>query len=794
MKKITFFLLTFSSLQLAAQSVAGYSFAESTETYAAVAGTNSTATGDDGTQNNVPIGFAFPFGGAEYTAMSISTNGFIRLGAAVGPNNWINELGSASPQSPLIAAFWDDHNRGTGAIRYALSGSAPNRTMEIGWNNINISGGGTSSATNFASFKMRLHETTGQIDFIYGTVMTPVGTPSASIGINGEADFVSVMPAPAGGVASSSTAVNNIASTADVAGRKYTFMPTPQCASTPDPGDALSTATAVCEDVTFTLSLSNDFAEYGLSFQWQSSANGSDFDDIAGANGRELSTTQDQATFYRAVVSCAAGGSAISEAVAVLQTPNDECYCYPNYDFGKTDGDLISNVVITGTTLANNTGTLPVNPFYSVFQGEPYHTAELQAGATYEIQVTVGSYAQQNVAVWIDYNDDLVFSADEKVGFTTEEIGSNGTGTFEIQLACDPPAGEHRMRIRDVWNLQGTLIDPCATYGYGETEDYNITILAGEACAPVGSVTLGNVNSSSALLSWEAGCGHTSWDVFVGPAGGPSPAMANYVNVTAPLVIDGLEASTDYDVWILAHCGEELDSGWAGPFAFTTAVMAVANDECSTAFALSAGGTFEDFPLTATNVGASKSIGPPNPTCGTFAFGGDVWFSVVVPESGSISLETRPEPGSELNDTAMSAYSGDCGSLVALGCSDDEGLEAFSILNLTGLTPGQTIYARVWEYANDTFGNFRVSAYHASLSSAGHDLRTIRLYPNPAGNFLNISGIEGKITIHNALGQKVMVVESVGEQPIDVSGLSAGVYMVQAYGGDRPMTAKFIKQ
>ncbi len=794
MKKITLILFAVTSLNMAAQSIAGYAFTESAESYSAVAGTNSTATGDDGTQNNIPIGFSFPFGGSDYGSFSISTNGFIRLGAAIGANNWINELGPTSPHRPLIAPFWDDHNRGSGAIRYALSGTAPNRTLEIGWNNINISGGGNASTVNFASFKLRLHETTGQIDFVYGAVMNPVGTPTASIGLNGEDDFISILPAASGAASSTSTAVNTVGSTVDLTGKKYTFMPMPQCDSTPDAGSAQATSSAVCDDVTFTLSLSTDFPEYGLSFQWQSSVDGVEFADIEGATGRELVLTQGQDTFYRAIVTCAAGGSDASEPVQVLQTPANECYCFPNYDFGKTDGDLISNVVITGTTLSNNTGTLPVNPFYSVFQSEPFHTAELQAGATYEIQVTVGSYGQQNVAVWVDYNDDLVFSDDEKVGFTTEEIASGGTGTFDIQLACDPPAGAHRMRIRDVWNTQGGLIDPCATYGYGETEDYVITILAGEACAQVDNITIGNVNSTSALVSWETGCGHTGWDVFVGPAGGTAPSAANYAGVSSPLIITGLDASTDYEIWILAHCGDGLDSGWAGPFAFTTAVMAVANDECNTSFALTVGGTFDDFPLTATNVGASKSIGPPNPTCGTFAFGGDVWFSVVVPESGSVSIETRPEPGSNLNDTAMSVYTGDCTGLTALGCSDDEGIEAFSILNLSGLEPGSTIHARVWEYANDSFGTFRVSAYHASLGTTDQSVPQISVVPNPTKGLLYIRGIEGKIGIHNLLGQQVMATYAANGATIDVSALPSGPYIIRSVGATGPLTAKFVKQ
>ena len=245
-------------------------------------------------------------------------------------------------------------------------------------------------------------------------------------------------------------------------------------------------------------------------------------------------------------------------------------------------------------------------------------------------------------------------------------------------------------------------------------------------------------------------------------------------------------------IWILAYCGEGLDSGWAGPFAFSTAVMAVANDECSTSFALTPGGSFEEFPLIATNVGATKSIGPPNPTCGTFGFGGDVWFSIVVPESGSITIETRPEPGSSLADTALSVYSGSCDALTPMGCSDDEGTEAFSILSLTGLDAGQTVYARVWEYANDSFGAFKVSAYDTSLATANHSYATFSLYPNPAHEVLRVRGAAGTLTLFNTLGQPVQSVQVTGEEvAIDISGLAAGVYFVKPESGG---SLKFVKQ
>jgi len=796
MKKITFLFFLFCVFSKSqGQSVAGYAFSESTEVYAAVNGTNSSANGDDGTDNNNSIGFIFNFGGVEYTEFSISTNGFIRLGNDIAGNNWVNVLADNAAQTPFIAAFWDDHNRTTGNIRYQLLGTAPSRTLEVGWNNINISNGGNTSATSFASFKMRLHETTGQIDFIYGNTMNSAGAITASIGLNDLTSFLSVTPSAGTATVSSAVANNAIAGTGLIIGKKYTFMPQPQCSGSPAPGDTVASEASICEGFEITLGLQNQSNDFGLSYQWQSSLNGTTYTDIDQATGSILTVFQDQDTYYQCIVTCG-GLSTISTPVQVIMNDPSTCYCNPFYTIGKTDGDLISNVTIAGTTLANNTGIEPVNPWYTYFTGLPNYTATLQAGVSYDISVTVGTYQQQNIAVWIDYNDDHVFSTDERVGYTTAEIDSNGTGTFPIVLACDPPAGIHRMRIRDVWNLEAVQIDPCATYAYGETEDYDITIEEGEACPQPYALDATSVNSSSAILVWASGCGQVAWDVHVTTTGGGLVGAPSHANVTSPLSVTGLTPFTDYEFYVMAYCGAEGNSSWAGPFLFTTAPMAVANDDCEGSFSLTPGGDFNEYALTATNLGATKTIGPPNPTCAIFGFGGDVWFSIVVPADGNITIETQSEPGSPLMDTGLTAFTGTCGSLTTISCSDDEGIDAFSRLNLTGLTPGETIYARVWEYANDTYGQFRVSAWSTSLGSGTFEIDNFKYYPNPIKDVLNLSYTENitKVMVYNLLGQEVLLQEGNSIESINMSSLAQGNYIIKVFANETFKTIKVIKE
>lgn len=354
----------------------------------------------------------------------------------------------------------------------------------------------------------------------------------------------------------------------------YSLVVTPSsdCAGAPAPGDTVSTQSSVCAGVSFGLSLQNDVTATGISYQWQMSTDGVDYMDISGATNSTYTATQTAVTYYQCIVTC--GISAISTTstpVMVGLNPGNQCYCTPVYTQGTIDGDLISNIVIQGTTLSNNTGTAIDGPSYSYFNGQPNYTAELQAGNTYTVEVSVGTFGGQNIAVWIDYNDNGLFEANERVGFTTASIPANGTASFTITLACNPPLGTHRMRVRDVWNTAGVNIDPCASYGYGETEDYDVTITAAVSCPQPSNLAVTSITSSSAILAWSIGCAETSWDVHVTEAGGGAPTGApSNPDSVSPLELTDLMPNTAYEFYVRANCEGDGFSLWTGPFAFTT--------------------------------------------------------------------------------------------------------------------------------------------------------------------------------------------------------------------------------
>ncbi|MEW5675766.1 GEVED domain-containing protein [Flavobacterium enshiense] len=501
-------------------------------------------------------------------------------------------------------------------------------------------------------------------------------------------------------------------------------------------------------------------------------------------------------TYYVTVVPFNANGDAVGCTESSFTTCLI-CYCEPLYETGKTDGDLISSIIIAGTTLSNDSGTDEVNPAYTFFSGAPNYTATLQAGSTYDIQVTVGSYGGQNVAAWIDYDDDGSFETTERVGYTTSSITGGGSATFQIVLACNPSLGTHRMRIRDVWNTPGANIDPCDEYGFGETEDYNITISAPAACPQPSMLAASSVTNATASLSWNAGCSETVWNLHLAPSGGGAPAGApSNPGVTFPFNATGLTALSSYDFYVQADCAGNGTSAWTGPFTFTTAAIPPANDNCSNVVSLTPGSVFADNEVVANNVGATDST-PPAPGCASFN-GGDVWFSIAVPNSGSITIETNNDSGSAITDTGLAVYEGSCAGLTLLDCDDDSSADGnFSLVSLTGRTPGEILYVNVWEFGGGAGGTFKISAYDASLSTGSFDLSSFKVYPNPVKDVLNISysSTITSVEIFNMIGQKVNHKSlNVTQSQIDMSNLANGAYIVKINVDGLTKSIKVIKQ
>lgn len=147
-------------------------------------------------------------------------------------------------------------------------------------------------------------------------------------------------------------------------------------------------------------------------------------------------------------------------------------YCQVNIDC--TDDDLInlvefSNLVNPSSCSLNGYGdyTTTVEP------------AEVTAGETYPLLVSVGSGWFERVSLWIDFNNDGTFDTADFIG----EVGEGGSGvelTEDITIPADTPTGSYRMRLlaMAVGSDNPASEDPCINEStqYGEYEDYMINV------------------------------------------------------------------------------------------------------------------------------------------------------------------------------------------------------------------------------------------------------------------------------------------------------------------------------
>ncbi len=450
-----------------------YAFSQSVGSYAQVTGTNSTATGDDGTQTAINLGFTFKFDNVNYTSISLSTNGVARLGGTAISSGWTNTLSNTSANRPLIAPFWDDNNRGTGAITYTTSGSAPNRTFSVSWNNVNIGGGGSTSGANFASFRMDLFETTNIIEFTYGATMNTAGALSASIGLNGSNTFLSVTPAATSTV-SSTTANNTISSTANLVGKKFTFTPPPP--PTCEAPSALLVGSLTTSGAVISWTAPTTPASGGYDFELRTSgAAGS------GASGMVQSggTTNTTYTFssltantnYTVYIRSNCGGGDLS---AWTSTTFFTGYCVASS--GTPAYAHITNVSTAGEVqdLANNTGSASAGG-YGNFTSQVLMAAPSDVvNATVNLTPSYSGY----VRIYVDWNNDLDFAdAGEQVVST----GSSSTHNVTFTVPAAQAAGSYTMRVRSDWFSAPAA---CGALSYGETEDYTLTVVGPCSAAP----------------------------------------------------------------------------------------------------------------------------------------------------------------------------------------------------------------------------------------------------------------------------------------------------------------------
>jgi hypothetical protein len=236
-----------------------------------------------------------------------------------------------------------------------------------------------------------------------------------------------------------------------------------------------------------------------------------------------------------------------------------------------------------------------------------------------------------------------------------------------------------------------------------------------------------------------------------------------------------------------------------GTYEFICPLPAPDNNDIAGAINLLVGSTLCETVILGSNAGATDS-GEGDPSCGVFGYaGGDVWFKVLVPATGELTIETSQAIDSDILDTTMEVYSGTTGNLVSVECDDDDSpIGAFSLVELTGLTPGDTLLIRVWEYGDDLKGSFNICAWSpTTLVLDDNTFNGFAYYPNPVKDVLTLESPNtiDNVEVFNVLGQRIVAIDNQNTiQNIDLSNEQAGAYFVKVSIGNQIKTLRVIKE
>jgi hypothetical protein len=189
----------------------------------------------------------------------------------------------------------------------------------------------------------------------------------------------------------------------------------------------------------------------------------------------------------------------------VLSITTGLIYCIPTYAGTCSATGNVNDFIFSqgATNLINdlNTGCSPSS--YGDFTAT---IANVSKGTTYDFTLRllnntcIGSFSPRNLGIWVDYNQNGVFEAGEKV---VNDNTSNICFTGSFTIPATASSGNTRMRVRLRNRGAGDVDDACANYSFGEVHDYTLNISGGNdntsrVEAPAAQVATANINIGTA--------------------------------------------------------------------------------------------------------------------------------------------------------------------------------------------------------------------------------------------------------------------------------------------------------
>lgn len=154
--------------------------------------------------------------------------------------------------------------------------------------------------------------------------------------------------------------------------------------------------------------------------------------------------------------------------------PLPTTYCTPTVGFTGATTDYIDDFVF-GTLSNIASGDNPAD--WAIYP----QTTTVQAGQTYAMSIKTGITFAQGVGVWIDYNQDGLFTGVGEFVYASPTSGAATTYTTNVTIPLTVASGQTRVRVAAKYFTLVVATESCGHTTFGEYEDYIITMMGGGA-------------------------------------------------------------------------------------------------------------------------------------------------------------------------------------------------------------------------------------------------------------------------------------------------------------------------
>lgn len=274
------------------------------------------------------------------------------------------------------------------------------------------------------------------------------------------------------------------------------------CNGAPIGGTTICSKDTVCANDAINLYTTGSSSGSGLTYQWEKSIDGINYDSIAGANSFSfnLITGIAASTYFRRKITCS-GIKNFSTPTFIYVKPFYECYCTPKTGIGL----YISSTLSIESVLIKGVGANYSN-YHSGFNPAPNYAyaafldttvgviPNLKQAQTYKLTVNTNQ-SPAFAGVWIDWNHNGTFDSSE---YKLIRFPSDSTvADTLIDIPSDATLGLTMMRIRTS-TTAFNYSNACTLFNNGETEDYLFKVIAGVPCN--GMPNGGKAKSSDTII------------------------------------------------------------------------------------------------------------------------------------------------------------------------------------------------------------------------------------------------------------------------------------------------------